>query len=461
MTRPHILILMNDQHRADCLGAAGHPQLRTPNLDRLAAEGMRFAQAVTASPVCMPARASFVTSTYPHNHGIWRNEGELRTTETLFQALRRRGYFTAAIGKSHFYEPREVRGHVRDRERYMHALGLDYVHETTGPHASIHMESYVTDAWKEKGLWEAIASDFRHRQVDGDLLVAASPAGVDEHLDSYVGRHAEAFVDTYADAAPLCLFVGFPGPHDPFDAPGPYASMYDPAEAPRAIPIPPQNPAIPEQIRRKKPFRVWSPDTLERVPQARANYYGKISLIDSWIGRIVGAFERRQWLNDTLIVFLSDHGDMLGDHGRLKKSTFHESNVRIPLILRWPARIPANSVTDALAEIGDVFPTLLEAAGAETPVQCLGRSLWPAITDQAMVLRDFQLGEVEFRDRQFMLRSARHKIAIDSESRVYMLYDLAHDPMEQNNRAADPTMQALTRELQQSLARRLEETGYR
>ena len=460
MGRPHILILMTDQQRADCLGCAGHPQLRTPNIDALAAGGIRFTQATTAAPICMPARASFVTSLYPHNHGIWRNDGELSTDKTLFQALRSAGYFTAAIGKSHYYEPRQVGGHVRDREGYMHSLGIDYVHETTGPHASIHMQSYVTDEWKKQGVWESIATDVRHRQADAGLIVEPSPVGVDQHLDSYVGRQAETFVEGYDRAAPLCLFVGFPGPHDPLDAPGPYASMYSAAQTPPPIPIPPQNPALPDDVRRKKAFKVWAPGLLQAVADARANYYGKISLIDAWVGRIVNAFERRGWLDDALVIFLSDHGEMLGDHGRLKKSTFHESNVRIPLILRWPARIPPGSVTDALAEIGDVFPTLLEAAEWETSQRCLGRPLWPAIADPGNELRDFQLSEVEFRDRQFMLRSKRYKLAVDSASKAYMLYDLALDPMEQRNLVADASMQALKGELQRALTQRLEDTGY-
>jgi arylsulfatase len=451
---------MTDQQRADCLGCAGHPQLRTPNIDALAAEGMRFTQATTASPICMPARASFATGLYPHNHGIWRNAGELSTDRTIFQALRSAGYFTAAIGKSHYYEPRRVGGHVRNREAYMHALGIDYVHETTGAQATIHMESYVTDEWKKKGVWESIASDFHHRQAVGGLIVAPSPAGVDQHLDSYIGKQAETFVDGYDRGAPLCLFVGFAGPHDPLDAPGPYASMYRPADTPRPIPVPPQNPSLPADVRRKKTFTVWAPGKLRPVPEARANYYGKISLIDAWVGRVVSAFERRGWLDDTLVVFLADHGDMLGDHGRLKKSTFHESNVRIPLILRWPARIRAHGVSAGLAEIGDVFPTLLEAAGCEASEQSLGRSLWPALVDPETELRDFQLGEAEFGERQFMLRSKRYKLAVDSAARAYMLYDLVRDPMEQRNLVADASVQALERELQQSLKRRLEETGY-
>jgi choline-sulfatase len=451
---------MTDQQRADSLGCAGHPQLRTPNIDRLAAEGVRFVQATTASPICMPARASFATSLYPHTHGIWRNAGELRPEdETFFAHLRRTGYYTAAIGKSHYYDPRQDGRHVRDREQYMRARGFELVHETTGPQAAIHMESYVTDDWKRKGLWEAVAADYRRRELPGELIVDPSPVGVDDYLDSYVGAQAERFVAAYDGAAPLCLFVGFPGPHEPFDAPGAYAKMYRPGDTPSPIPVPGDYASLPERIRKMWTFDVWPQITLDRIPQVRASYYGKVTLIDDWVGRIVDAFRAKGILDQTLVVFLSDHGEMLGDHGRLKKSTFHESNIRIPLILRWPGRIRASTVSQALAEIGDVFPTVLEAAGCP-PARCFGRSLWPVLDEPDAELRAFQLAEVQYGDRQFMIRSSRYKFAVDSRSRAYMLYDLETDSREQHNLAVDPAARPLKLRLRRELVKRLEETGY-
>src|SRR6266513_3036671 len=152
MDRPHILILMTDQQRADCVGCAGHPQLRTPNIDRIAREGTRFTQAVTASPLCMPARASFASGRYPHNHGMWNNEGELsEAEETFFQVLQKAGYCTAQVGKTHFYEHAEGVD-LRQREAYLHGRGLEYVHETAGPNGSKRTLSYLTDEWAKKGL---------------------------------------------------------------------------------------------------------------------------------------------------------------------------------------------------------------------------------------------------------------------------------------------------------------------
>ena len=144
--KPHVLILMTDQQRADCLGCAGHPLLRTPNMDRIAAEGVRFANAVTPSPICMSARASFISGLYCHNHGIWANRGQLPADdETYFHHLQSAGYTTAHVGKSHLYDHSGSR-HLRDDEGYLHARGIEYVHETTGPWATTKAASSVAAA---------------------------------------------------------------------------------------------------------------------------------------------------------------------------------------------------------------------------------------------------------------------------------------------------------------------------
>lgn len=347
-----------------------------------------------------------------------------------------------------------------DREDYMHARGFDYVHETTGPQAATRMSSYITDEWKRKGLWETFAEDYRRREEAAELLIHPSPMPADDYLDSYVGRRAVEFVEAYDEQRPMCLYVGFGGPHEPYDAPGSYATMYRPEDMPRPLPVPEKMRRLPEWVRAKLAFRIWPQATLDLVPQIRASYYGKISLIDACVGRILDAIDARGWRDDVLVVFLSDHGEMLGDHGRLKKSTFHESNVRIPLLMRWPARIPASTLSNALAEIVDVFPTLLEAAGCDPSSHCLGRTLWPVLQDPGRELREYQLCEVRYGDRQIMIRSRQHKFAIDSRGQGYMLYDLARDPGEQDNLILDAPARPLEQQLRQSLELRLREARY-
>lgn len=460
MKQPHILILMTDQQRADCMGCAGHPQLKTPNIDSLAREGIRFTQAATVSPLCMPARVSFASGLYPHNHGIWANQGELPSTdETFFQLLHRAGYCTAQVGKVHLYE-HKTGVHLKSREPYLHARGLEYVHETTGPISARRTYSYLTDEWMAKGLFDSFIEDLRARAQSGDGGVWPSSLPVEYHLDSYVGRKAVEFVETYSDPRSMCLFVGFGGPHDPWDAPDHYAEMYRPSETPIPIPIACQDPALPGAVKAKPDFVVQPAGVLANMAKIRANYYGKLSLIDDNVGYVLDAFQRRGWLEDLLVIFLSDHGEMLGDHGRLGKKTFHEATVRIPLIARWPSRIPAGKVSDALVEIVDVFPTLVEAGGSDPSARCLGRSLWPLIRNDSAEIRDWQISEIGYGEARVMLRSRKWKIAIDAGGLAYMLYDLECDPNEQHNLAGQLAVRGVELQLRQFLASKLKELRY-
>jgi len=427
---PHILILMTDQQRADCLSCSGHPMIRTPNMDRIASEGIHFTRAATVSPVCMPARASFINGLYPHNHNMWRNKGAMyKHDETFFHHLQRAGYCTGHIGKSHYYE--HHRGmHMRDMEDYMHARGLEYVHETTGPWATVNTDSYMTDLWQEKGILSDFRDDYENKRRKNRFCTDPSPLPVEDFPDSYVGRTAVEYISNYDNDLPMCLFVGFGGPHEPWDAPGEYAAMYDPAQTPPVIPISENLESLPSHVRESGYFDPVDHLTQEDVQRISANYFGKIKLIDDWIGRILEACTARGWLDDMVIVFWSDHGEMLGDHGRLYKSIFFESSIRVPLMVRWPGRIPEGLRSEALAENIDIFPTLLEGLGLEHEGRCQGVSLWPCIENSDVQLRECQMSEV---NRNIMVCSERYKYAVDPQARGILLFDLHEDPEEQDN----------------------------
>ena len=454
---PHILILMTDQQRADCLGCAGHPLLQTPNMDRIAAGGVRFENAVTTSPICMPARASFVSGLYCHNHGMWTNRGQLPAAdETFFHHLQNAGYHTAYVGKSHYYGPHPGQ-HLRDHEGYMHARGIDYVHETTGPWMTVKIRSYMTDHWEKLGLYKAYQEDYGRRRGT-PWATWPSPLPEEEFLDSYVGRQAVAVVDGYDGDKPMCLFVGFGGPHEPFDAPGKYADMYAPAQCPPAIPAEPIPANLPPSaaayVRSREGFlRRADSIPVEKIAAARANYYGKISLIDHWVGRILDALAARGRLDETLVVLWSDHGEMAGDHGRFFKSCFYESSVRVPLILRWPGHIPAGAVRPHLAQTIDVFDTLLAAAGCEPSRRSLGQNLLPPCRDENASLREAAFSEIAFgplsegNNLTTMVRTDRYKLAVNEAAEPLILFDLAEDPLEQNNLAGDPGRAELRAEL--------------
>ncbi|MBN1807753.1 MAG: sulfatase-like hydrolase/transferase [Planctomycetes bacterium] len=452
-TRPNILILMPDQQRADSMSTAGHPQIKTPNMDRLAEEGVRFAEAVTTCPLCMPARLSFINSLYNHNHTMWENCGRAPADdETIFHLLKRVGYYTAHVGKSHYYGHADF--HLKETEPYMRARGLDYVHETTGPYATMKCRSYMTDEWEKHGLYEAFKNDYRRRKEVGAYAAWASPLPVELFMDSYQGRKAVEFLEGYDREEPFCLFVGFGGPHDPFDAPGEYAEMYSPDETPAAIPAE-EPPAWLPDLARERMLQHRVPGlNPENIKGMRANYYGKISLIDHWVGRILETCENKGMLDDTLVVFWSDHGEMLGDHGRVHKNNFYEASVRVPLMLRWPGRIPAGKVYDSLVQQIDVFPTLVEAAGAPASERALGRSLWPIIRGEVKETRDAVLSEHANRDRNgrnYMIRTHTHKYAMDRNSEGYMLYDLKKDPGEQVNLIGREGAEGLAAEMHRRL----------
>ncbi|MEW6358129.1 MAG: sulfatase-like hydrolase/transferase [Planctomycetota bacterium] len=457
---PNILILMPDQMRADCMGCAGHPQIRTPNIDRLASEGVRFTQATTVCPICQPARASFINGLYPHNHHMWTNAGRMPPDdETVFHHLKRAGYYTAHVGKSHYYP--HTFGHMRDHEGYMHARGLDYVHETTGPWSTLTMDSYMTDRWAKFGLVEKFRHDYHERRKHKGIGVWPSPLPIEEFPDTYVGRQVVQFIDTYKEDKPLCLFVGFPGPHEPWDAPAMYFKMYDPMKTPKAIRSGSPGEWMPDHARER--MMSGRQENLDReiIGMIRANYYGKISLIDHWIGEIMSAFAQRGWLEDAFIIFWSDHGEMAGDHLRLHKSVFYESSIRVPLLLRWPGRIEFGKSSDSPVEIIDVFSTILEATESKPSDRCMGESLWPLLRHPDVHYRDAAYSEI-FHDghRNFMIRTPDYKYAMDDEGRGYMLFNLDNDPTEQDNLLGHPNFRNIEQELRESLFHFLVRTQY-
>jgi arylsulfatase len=455
---PHILILMTDQQRADCLSCLDHPVLDTPNMDRIAKEGTHYTQAISVSPVCMPARASFANGLYPHNHGMWKNQGEMpETDETFFHHLQKTGYYTSHIGKSHYYNHR-LNEHITDRIDYMHSRGLDYVHETAGPWGARRIGSGMADYWEKKGVLQAFRDDYAKRFDLPRWYAAPSPHSEEDYQDSYVGMRAVEYIDSYDKDQPSCTFVGFGGPHSPFDAPGKYATMYNPADMPGPVPVSPGIDDLPEHVITSNYFESLDEMTPGEISEMQANYFGNVKLLDDWFGRILDAYERRGWLEDLVIVFWSDHGEMLGDHGKIEKSVFMESSLRVPLVVRWPGKVEAGIRSDALVEIIDVFPTLMEGLGLTHHGRCQGRSLLSADFGNAPG-HECQLSEIEYcGTKRFMARTHRYKYAIDDKARAFLLFDMQEDPFEQNNLVGKaPELEAAMRDM---LLERIVEAQY-
>ena len=433
--RPNIVVLMPDQQRADCLSCAGHHVLRTPNTDRLAAQGVRFANAYTTSPVCMSARSSFLSGLYCHNHGQWDNYGQLPAdADTYCHRVKAAGYHTCHVGKSHLYAHRGG-DHLDRHKPFMHALGWDEVHEATGPLATRSTESIMTDHWRRIGCLDTFREDYAKRAKAGATAALwPSPMPPGETLDDFVGRTAVEYVGRYDRPDPLLLFVGFGGPHSPWDPPADWAAKYDPADMPENLPVTEPPGWLGEAA--AEHHRKMQNDVLGITPEINAKirslYYAKISHIDWWIGRILEALEARAMLDDTAIIFWSDHGEMLCDKGRLNKSVFFEQAVKVPLIVRTPRRRGDGATCPRLVSLVDVFPTILDIAGCEPKADCFGKSLTPLLADPAAEHHDAVFSEIDYRT---MVRDERFKMVVDRAGATLKLYDLAEDPQEAVNLA--------------------------
>ena len=449
---PNILLLMTDQQRWDAMGCSGD-WVQTPNLDRIASEGVQFTNCVTTSPVCIPTRLSLATGLYPHNTGVWNNMNHTMpaATPTWMQALRDAGYRTSLFGKTHLHPHN---GDLREREGLMNAYGLDDVNEIGGPRASSKVLSHMTAAWEAKGLWDGYRADYRERFSTKPYLVRPSTLGLEDYADVYVGQQAKHYLQNYNRQEPWCCWVSFGGPHEPWDTPEPYASMYDPEEMPPAVPRPPagERPRgqLDQLMGRMNP--AFEPGEIGRL---RANYAGNVTLIDAQIGEILDAIAARGELENTIIVHTSDHGEMNGDYGLIYKSNFLNGAVRIPLLVRTPDTTAAGSVCESPVEWIDIGPTLVESAGGELEHRQFGKSLCPVLTNPEGTHRDSAISEI---DGEIMLLNREWKAALNTDGEIYLLFDVQNDPNETDNLAGKPEVADIETVLRLQILERLMQT---
>ena len=451
-TIPNILFLMTDQQRWDAMGCSGN-WVQTPNLDRLASEGIRFTNCVTTSSVCIPTRLSLATGLYPHNTHVWNNMNHQMPAETptWMQAVRDAGYRTSLFGKTHLHPHN---GDLREREGLMNAYGLDDVNEIGGPRASAKVLSHMTAMWEEKGLWDAYRADYRERFSTKPHIVRPSTLGLEDYADVYVGQQAKQYLQTYEREEPWCCWVSFGGPHEPWDTPEPYASMYDPDDMPPAIPRPfagerPQG-HFDRLMQRVNP--TFEPGEIGRL---RANYAGNVTLIDVQIGEILDAIEARGELENTIIVHTSDHGEMNGDYGLIYKSNFLNGAVRIPLLVRTPDGTNAGSICESPVEWIDIGPTLVELSGGELEHRQFGKSLCPVLTQPEASHRDFAISEIE---GEIMLLNREWKAALNADGEIYLLFDVQNDSNEIDNLAGKPEVADVETALRLQILERLMQT---
>jgi len=454
--KPNIIYIFSDQHRGDTLGSVGHPAVITPNLDKLATEGVNFSRCYTNSPLCMPARATMMTGQYVCEHGIWTNGNEAASlSPSHVRNIRDAGYHTAIIGKTHLYIHGESTWKdTREKIQTLNEWGFVDTHELTGPLASGRHNSPYTDYLKEKGLLkihrEYIAEYAREwaRGTAKPWTEPPCPLPAEAHLDSYTGRTAMQWIQNYDGDKPFYLQILFPGPHDPFDSPQKYRDMYKPEEMPIGIMEWPKKP-IPPYVTRVLKWSGLKGMTPEQKQVLRTFYYAKITLIDDYIGRIMKALEEKGLLDNTWIIYNSDHGEMLGDHMMSHKIVFYEGAIRIPLIIRPPGGVKGwkcQGLTDHL----DIAASLIDIAGAKPLAGSDGRSLIPQILNDPNDTEAQKGKEVIFSEVYgfSMVRSERYKLSIFSDSRKPVeMYDLKNDPDELTNLVTDPNFKSIRKEL--------------
>lgn len=502
--KPNFLIFITDQMRADHMGCAGNPVIRTPHLDALAAEGVNFTRAYVNCPLCMPSRATLFTGLTPRGHRVRTNGIPLeRTFPTAPGALAEVGYRTASIGKIHLTNGGrhpEVLPEEMPPERFpeLHEhwragridrvptpyFGLEHVVLTVG-HASYTHGEYAR--WLQREHPEQWAR-FRSEKPQPSPL-AAEQCGtfvLEEqfHHSAYVADRTTEYLQGRSGNQPFYLICSFPDPHHPFHAPRPWDRMYSAYEVVPPVwrdgelnDLAPHFRGIYEQrlplSGRESPTKM--PESHRR--EIIAYTYGMVSLIDRHVGHVLQVLDELGLAEDTVVLFISDHGDMMGDHGLLNKGPFHfEGLLRTPMIWRWPRRFP-QARSAALASLLDVPPTILELAGVpipegltspETPQQppaWPGRSLVPILTGQAKTVQDSVVVENDEDYLGLRLRTLitpTHKLTTYTDHRgpapCGELFDLENDPNELHNLWGRPEHVTLRSELVERLHYRLTET---
>ena len=465
--KPNILFIFTDQQRADTMGYADDPVALTPHTDRLATEGVVFRRCCTSSPVCMTARASLITGKQVHEHGVWTFANpELRHGPSHVRNIRDAGYRTAVVGKTHLWL--HGKGDTRDHLEEMHDWGYVDATEIPGPVETATTGSPYSDHLQEKGLLDT-HMEYLGAHLTGKHLHVAMPwelppsnLPTEDHLDMFIARKAAEWLGRYDGADPFYLQVCFGGPHDPWDSPAEYRRRYDADAMPLSITEAQTGPVSPHV----ELLLQGAPQKLDHMSEAenrvmKSYYYAKVTLIDDCVGRVVAALENRGWMDDTWIVFSSDHGEMLGDHGLMAKKVFYDGAVNIPCIFRPPSG-EVGWQSKALTDHLDIAATLLDIAGGEPLQGSYGSSLLSLIRageDAAGAHRhkDAVLSELGMPPQAFsMLRTDRYKMSVHATTREPLdLYDMREDPRELHNRVNDPALREIREGLIESELARL------
>ena len=430
--RPNVLLIVADQHRSDYLGHAVDAVVDTPNLDRLAARGTRFTHCFSNSPICGPARAALAAGQRPHRLGILNNSGHLPLSRpTIYQRLRDHGYWTGLIGKLDIEKgayPGRDRG-PDSRNPVMMAYGFcDHIHASAGMAVPEQPQMPFHHYLASHGLYNAFRDD-RERRKQGRWCVGVnfdSPLSAKHHIETYVGDHGVRWIEDPPPNHPWFLQLNFDGPHDPFDPPPEYAEKYRGRTMPAPVGL--DQAGKPDWVRHK-----FFTDDREDIQQARRQYAASVELIDHQIGRLMDALECSGQLDNTVVIYTADHGEMLGDFGLYQKQVPYDPSIRVPLIVAGPG-IARGATSDALLEWIDLNPTIADLAGLPKQPYVDAESVAPILRTPRGGHRSSVLITLE---SYRALRTRDYKL-VHNINDIRELYDLTRDPDECDNLLADP-----------------------
>lgn len=419
---PNLLVVLVDQLSAEFLPTYGHRVVRAPRLTGLAARSVVFDSAYCAAPLCGPARASLYTGQRPSRIGAYDNATEFTASvPTLGHALRRAGYRTALAGKLHFIGPDQLHGFEERLTADIYPAGFDWTPDWTRPLTDRLPWYHTMDSVLEAGTVETAM------QIDFDEEVAFRSV-----------RHLQDLARS-GRSDPWCFLASFSHPHDPWEIREEHWNLYDPGtiDLP-AVPALPYDSVDPHSRRVRDMVGVDEVGLTDaQIRNARHGYYAAVSYVDSKIGQLLDALERTGQADDTVVVVLSDHGEMLGERGLWYKMTFFEPAMRVPLLVAVPGRAAPRRVA-ASVSITDLVPTLLDLAGAE-PLDVDGVSLAPLLSGASAparpVLAEYLAEGVQA--PAVMVRHGRYK-HVTCPGDPEQLYDLAADPRELVDLAGQP-----------------------
>ena len=464
--KPNILFIFSDQHRHNAMGCAGHPLVQTPNLDRLANEGLRFTRTWTQCPVCQPCRATVITGGYTQDIGFSSNvrgasleDGPFRPGwSTVMKQLQSGGYETASIGKTHYHsrpfseEDRDSEGKFDSRQfgDFLKSFGWDYVFEEYDRYGVVSedVSSPYTDHLESQNLLEAYRNQIEriYRLTPTHWKGETSVCPQEHELSSFIADHAIDWLKGRDTEKPFYLNLGFVQPHVPLVDDPTWSAYYADAD----ITLPDMTlPEAPNEVWDKKLNRMKDHSQIqtmtdEFVREGIRHYLGAVSLVDQKIGDVINTLEQLGELDNTWVIYSADHGEMLGEHHLWAKHSFYDGSVRIPLIISPPDR-KGRGVCDGLSELIDVTSTIADIGQVDSPDGARGQSLLPALDDQ-FDGHEFVFSSIE---DYTCVRNEQFRFTLDNPSGTPCeLFDLDADPGELtnlvNNQSCEEVIQNLT-----------------